>query len=184
MKRLCVYGVLLALGAGALACGGNSTLNEDKATVYLVAEVKKYNPDISVQQGAAGVDVSIENLIIHSFTKDPTGTVSSAQDVRLTRWVSTPYRTDGGTTAGPQWVNDIDVYVPAGDQATLENYRVYPAEYLLKPPLLNLFPSHGGVDPETGETHVRETLKVDLYGTTMGGKSISTTFNVAFNFFY
>ena len=181
MKRTFVYGVLLALGAGALACGGNSTLNEDKATVYLVAEVKKYNPDISVRQGA---DVSIENLIIHSFTKAPAGAVSSAQDVRLTRWVSTPYRTDGGTKAGPQWVNDVDVYVAAGGEATLQNYRVYPAEYLMKPPLLYLFPEHGGVDPETGQANIRETLKVDLYGTTMGGKPITTTFNVAFNFFY
>ena len=181
MKRIGVYGVLLALGAGALACGGNSTLNEDKATVYLVVEIKKYNPDISVRQTS---DVSIENMIIHSFTKDPTGTTSSAQDVRLTRWVSTPYRTDGGTTAGPQWVNDVDVYVAAKGNATLENYRVYPAEYLMKPPLLYLFPEHGGVDPETGEANIRETIKVDLYGTTMGGKSIMTTTNVAFNFFY
>jgi len=184
MKRMYMCGVLLALAAGTVACGGSSTLNETKPTVYLVAEIKKYNPDISVQQGVAGVDVSIENLIIHSYLKNPTGSPATAQDVRLTRWVSTPYRTDGGTKAGPQWVNDVDVFIPAGDQATLENYRVYPAEYLQKPPLLYLFPEHGGVDPETGETHIRETLKVDLYGQTVAGKSISTSFNVAFNFFY
>ncbi len=181
MKRLFIYGVLLALGAGAVACGGNSTLNEDKATVYLVVEIKKYNPDISVRNTA---DVSIESMTIRSFLKDPDGTVSSAQDVRLTRWVSTPYRTDGGATAGPQWINDVDVYIPAGDEAALENYRVYPAEYFRQAPLVYLFPENGGVDPETGQANIRETLKVEIFGTTMGGKSISTVTNIAFNFFY
>jgi len=181
MKRLFIYGVLLALGAGAMACGGNSTLNEDKATVYLVVEVVKYNPDISVRSTA---DVTIENMTIHSFLKDSTGSPSSAQDVRLTRWVSTPYRTDGGTKAGPAWTSDLDVYVPAAGEATLENYRVYPSEYFRQAPLLYLFPENGGVDPETGQPNIRETLKVDLYGQTVAGKSISTTFSVAFNFFY
>jgi len=181
MKRLYIYGVLLALAAAVMSCGGNSTLNEDKATVYLAVEITEYNPDISVQSTA---DVSISDMSIKSFTKDPAGTTSSAQDVRLTRWVSTPYRTDGGAKAGPQWVNDVDVFVPAGDEAKLQNYRVYPAEYLRQPPLLYLFPEHGGVDPETGSNHIRETMRVEIFGTTMGGKSISVVFNVAFNFFY
>jgi len=181
MKRLYMCGVLLALVAGTIGCGGNSTLNEDKATVYLVVEIKKYNPDISVRTTA---DVTVESMNIKSFLKDPSGTLSSAQDVRLTRWVSTPYRTDGGTKAGPQWINDIDVFIPAGDEASLENYRVYPAEYFRQAPLLYLFPENGGVDPETGQANIRETMKVEIFGTTMGGKSISVVTNVAFNFFY
>ncbi len=181
MKRLYLCGVLLAMTAGMVACGGNSTLNETKPTVYLVINIEKYNPDISVRSTA---DVSIESMSIQSFLKDPSGTVSSAQDVRLTRWVSTPYRTDGGTKAGPQWTNDVDVYIPAGDKAALENYRIYPAEYLRQAPLLYLFPENGGVDPETGQPNIRETIKVEIFGTTMGGKSISVVANFAFNFFY
>ncbi len=181
MKRLWQFGALMVLGVAALGCGGNSTLNEDKASVYLAVEIKEYNPDISVSQTA---DIYIKDMTIRSFLKDPGGTPSNAQDVRLTRWVVDPYRTDGGTTASPRWVHDIDVYVAAGGEAALENYRVYPAEFFREAPLVYLFPENGGVDPETGRTNIRQTLKIEIFGTTMGGKSISVVTNVAFNFFY
>ncbi len=181
MKRLWQFGALVVLAAVALGCGGNSTLNEDKPTVYLAVEITEYNPDISISQSA---DVTITNMSIKSFLKNPAGGPSNAQDVRLTRWVVDPYRTDGGTVASPRWVHDIDVYVAAGGEASLENYRVYPAEYFRHAPLVYLFPENGGVDPETGQTNIRQTLKIEIFGTTMGGKSISVVTRVAFNFFY
>jgi hypothetical protein len=100
----------------------------------------------------------------------------------LTRWVVTPYRTDGGTVASPQWTHDTDVYVPAGGSADLSNYRVYPSEYLSQPPLNNLLPENGGFDPETGNRNIRQTLRVEVFGRTVSGKTVSVTFNVAFNF--
>ncbi len=181
MKRLVQLCALLVLAAGAVACGGNSTLNETEAPVYLTAEVKEYNQD--VQMSTSG-DVGITKLEIHSFSKDPNAVLTSAEDVRLTRWVVNAVRTDGGTKASPQWIYDVDVYVPAGGTASLENYRVFPAEYFQQPPLSYLLPENGGVDPETGNTNIRQTLQVEIFGTTSGGKSISVKFNVGFNFTY
>ncbi|NOZ78211.1 MAG: hypothetical protein GXP48_03310 [Acidobacteria bacterium] len=182
MKRLAQVFILLTLVAGMVACGGNSTLNDTEAAVYLQAEVKKYTPD--VHMSTIGGDVTIDHLIIHSFSKDPNATLNANQDVHLTRWVVTSERADGGTKVSPQWVNTVDVYVPAGGSADLENYRVFPEEYFHQAPLSYLFPENGGIDPETGNTNIRQTLNIELFGRTASGKSVSVAFSVTFNFMY
>ena len=182
MKRLVQVSVLLALVAGLVACGGNSTLNDTEAAVYLQAEVKLYDPD--VHMSTIGGDVTIEHLIIHSFSKDPNATLNANQDVHLTKWVITPERSDGGTKASPQWINTVDVYVPAGGSADMVTYRVFPAEYFHEAPLSYLFPENGGIDPETGNTNIRQTLNIEIFGRTASGKSVSVTFSVGYNFMY
>lgn len=181
MKRMLQLSVLLVMAVGAVSCGGSSHLNDTEAVVFLTAEITEYNPDISI---ASTADVSIGKMSIKSNPKDPSATLSSAQDVRLTRWQVTPVRTDGGTTASPTWTSDLDVYVAAGGSAELENYRVFPAEYFTQIPLSYLLPENGGFDPETGNTNIRQSLKVEIFGTTVSGKSVSVVFTVAFNFFY
>ena len=181
MHRALVYCGLAAVLLGTVSCGGNSTLNETEAAVFLTVDITQYNPEIDVSTTA---DVTIDTMSINSHPKDPSGTLSANQDVNLSRWVVTPYRTDGGTTASPQWVHDMSVYVPAGGTANLTNYRVYPAEYLSQPPLNWLLPENGGVDPETGQTHIRQSLKIEIYGTTVSGKSVKAEKIVAFNFTY
>ncbi len=180
MNRIVPVSVLAMVSVLALSCGGNSSLNDDGAVVYLTAEIGLYNPDISV---CFPGEVTIAELTIRSESKDPTGTLTANQDVILTRWVVTPYRTDGGTATSPQWSHDVDVFVPAGGQADLQNYRVYPAEYLSQPPLSYLLPENGGFDPETGNRNIRQSLRVEIFGRTVSGKSISVRpFTVAFNF--
>ncbi len=182
MKRLVQICVLAVLTAGMVACGGNSTLNDTEAAVYLQAEVKKYTPDVKMSTAAG--DVTIDHLIIHSFSKDPNATLSSSQDVHLTRWVVTPERADGGTKASPQWENTVDMYIPAGSTGDFENYRVFPAEYFHQAPLVYLFPENGGVDPETGQTNIRQTLNIEIFGRTASGKSVSVKFSLTYNFMY
>ena len=179
MKPFVQVSVFAVVAALAVSCGGNSTLNDTQAVVVLSADVSLYTPDISVCSPA---EVTIATLSINSKAKSSATTLSSAQDVVLTRWVVTPYRTDGGTAVSPTWSHDLDVYVPAGGTASLTNYRVYPAEYLTQAPLSYLLPENGGFDPETGNRNIRETLKVEIFGQTVSGKSVSVVFNVAFNF--
>jgi hypothetical protein len=79
----------------------------------------------------------------------------------------------------------VSVYVPYNGNAQLENYRVFPAEYFNELPLSHLLPENGGFDPETGQTNIRQSLSVEIFGTTVAGKSVSCEpFTVAFNFFY
>jgi hypothetical protein len=107
-----------------------------------------------------------------------------SQDVRLLRWVVTPYRNDGGTTASPEFVIDQGVIVPAGGTTDLENYIVYGVDHLAEPPLISLLPENGGVDPETGSTNIRQGLVLQMFGETMSGKSVATIpQTIQFNFF-
>ncbi len=178
-SRICV---VLALAVAVVSCGGNSSLDNSVASVFLTVNIQENNPDIDIcfQVG----DITVDNMEITSNTKDPGGTVSANQDVTLTRWVITPYRTDGGSTASPEWSYDQSVFVPAGGSAGLDNYRVYPFEFLREVPLANLLPENGGFDPETGNTNIRQSLELQIFGRTASGKSIATEkVSIAFNFF-
>ena len=92
--------------------------------------------------------------------------------------------TDGGSTASPEWTYDTGVFVPAGGSSNLENYRVYPLELLSEIPLANLLPENGGFDPETGNSNIRQSFELQIYGQTVSGKSVSTVpISIGFNFF-
>ena len=182
MQRALPIFALSVVLAVTLSCGGNSTMNDTEAVVFLTADVTEYMPDINI---AVAADVTISSMTIESHPKDPDADLTANQDVNLERWVITPQRIDGGSTASPQWQVDQHVYVPAGSSATLSNYRVFPEEYFHELPLSNLYPENGGSDPETGQSNIRQTLKIEIYGTTVSGKSVKCgPFNVAFNFYY
>ncbi len=185
MNRTLLMGMVVGLVALSLSCGGNSTLDDTPAAVALTIEVTLYNPDIDVcTQTALGADLSIDNMSIASHAKSPDVTLTSNSDVTLSRWVVTPTRTDGGSTASPEWSHDLTVYVPAGGSTALANYRVYPVEYLRELPLSNLLPENGGVDPETGNRNIRESMYVQVFGRTLSGKAVATErVPIAFNFY-
>jgi hypothetical protein len=185
MKRITSVGIMLAVVLLLGSCGGNSTLDDSEAAVFITVEIDEYNPDIDIcTYIATGVDVSIESMTVTSNAKAVGGSLGSAQDVRLVRWVITPERNDGGTTASPQAIFDQGIIVPAGGSTDLDNWRVYPVEYLSDNPLGYLLPQNGGVDPETGNRNIRQRLVLQMFGETMSGKSIaSVPQSIQFNFF-
>jgi hypothetical protein len=185
MKRITSVGILLAAVLVLGSCGGNSTLDDTEAAVYITVEIEEYNPDIDICQYIGfGSDVAIETMTVSSRAKAPGTTLGDAQDVRITRWVITPERNDGGATASPQAIFDQGIIVPAGGTTDLDNWRVYPVEYLSDVPLGYLLPQNGGFDPETGNNNIRQRLVLQMFGETMSGKSIaSVPQTIQFNFF-
>jgi hypothetical protein len=169
MNRILVVCATLALVVGGISC--NSSLDDNEAVVYLTVTDIQYGGGAFVSVCLGG-DVTIESLTINSEVKGGVP-VSTAQDVTLTRWVVTPYRTDGGTVTSPVWVRDLDIHVPAGGTTTLTNFNYYPAEFYHDPPLLYLFPENGGFDPETGERTIEESLRVEWFGHTLSGQNVS-----------
>lgn len=183
MKRIPLVCIVAALAIVAGSCGGNSTLDDSESSVALTVEIEEYNPDIDVCF-TAGIDVAISQMNVKSNPKNPDAVTSANQDVTINRWEITPYRTDGGSTASPVWVHDMTVFVPVDGETQLENYRVYPAEYFDEVPLSYLLPENGGTDPETGQTNVRQSLRLQMFGRTVGGRAVSTEpISIAFNFF-
>jgi hypothetical protein len=173
--------VPVALAALVLAGCGNNDSAKTEAEVYLSATQQPGPADVPM---SAGGDVTIPTLILNSHAKSPSVVLSQQDDVVLNDWVVTCTRSDGGATASPQWQNFETVYVPAGGATSLQNYRIFPAEYFQQPPLFQLFPQNGGFDKETGKTNIRQTLHVQIFGQTVAGKKISVAFDVNLNFFY
>lgn len=171
MRRFCVISIALLLVGGLMACSGSSALDNSDSPVFLTVDVTENDPDVNV---CAPVDVTVTQMSIYSKPKDPDGSLTANQDVNLRDWVVTPEREDGGTVVSPVWTTQQNVYVPAAGTASLDNYRVYPVEYLSDAPFNYLFPENGGFDPETGAASVRETLNLVISGRTVSGKTIST----------
>jgi hypothetical protein len=182
MKRITPVFVTLALALVVWSCGGNSTLDNTEAAVFLTVDIEEYFPDVDIC--LLPTDIAVSKISILSESKNPNASLGANQDVNLRRWVIRPYRTDGGSTASPEWTYDQAVYVPAGGTASLENYRVYPKEYLGEVPLANLLPENGGFDPETGNDNIRQSFELQIYGQTVSGKNVATVpVSIAFNFF-
>jgi hypothetical protein len=168
MNRIFLLCATLALVVGGLSC--SSSLDDSEAVVLLTVTDIDYGGGAFVSV-CLGQDVTISSLTIKSEIKGG-ATGGTAQDVILTRWVVTPYRTDGGTVASPVWVRDLDIHIPANGQTDLSDFNFYPAEFYDEPPLLYLFPENGGFDPETGERTVEESLKVEWFGHTLSGRNV------------
>jgi len=172
MYRLLTICVLVAGLIFSAGCSGGSALDNTGAAVFLTMEIEAYNPEVNVC--AAAGDLFIETINIESKPKNPDAILTANQDVRITDWEVTARRTDGGTVTSPDWYNAVSVFVPGGGSATLENYRIYPEEYLDDPPFNYLFPENGGLDPETGAASVRQALRLVISGRVVSGKAIST----------
>jgi hypothetical protein len=174
--------LIAALTIAVVSCGGGSNLDDTEAPVVLTIEITQYTPDIDICL-SEGIDVIVSQMSINSNPKNPGGVLGPNADVLLRRWVVTPARTDGGTVASPQWVYDQTVLVEAGGTADLQNYRVFPSEYFNLEPLVNLRPENGGFDPETGQSNIRQSLRLQIFGETVAGKKVSTVeVPIAFNF--
>lgn len=183
MKNIKVLTKALTLGL-ALALAGCSAGNhsaDEEAPVILTVDVREGPADVNI---AVPQDVAIGQMEIKSQAKAPGTTLGPQADVILTEWVITPVRSDGGTVASPQWREFRNVTVPAGGTVSLENYRVFPAEYFNQQPLVQLFPQNGGVDRETGKTNIRQRLQIQVFGKTVSGRRVTLRFDWNLNFFY
>ena len=179
LLTICVLAAGLVLSAG---CSGGSALDNTEAAVFLTVEIDEYDPEVNVC--AVFGDLTIASMNIESKPKDPDGDLTANQDVSLRDWYVTPRRTDGGTVTSPEWYNAISVFVPAGGTTGLQNYRIYPEEYLDDPPFNYLFPENGGIDPETAQPLVREALGLVISGRVVSGKTISAQpVEAAFRFY-
>jgi hypothetical protein len=175
--RLACIVLFVAAGMGLVGCGNNSS-SKTEADVYLSEAVQPGPAEVSVSSGA---DVTIDTLTITSHSKNSAATLTQQEDVILDTWVVTCARTDGGTAISPQWTNFYTAYVPAGGSTSLQNYRIFPSEYFLQPPLNQLL-VYPFLDKETNNPFIRQRLHIAIYGKEVSGKKISLEFDVNLKF--
>lgn len=177
--RLALIVLFVVAVTGLVGCSNNNSAKTE-ADVYLSEGVQPGPAEVSVSSGA---DVIIPTLTITSHSKNPGAALTQQEDVILNQWVVTSTRTDGGTVASPQWTNYYQVYVPAGGTASISNYRIFPSEYYLQPPLnqLLVWPY---LDKETNNPFIRQRLHIAIYGKEVSGKNISLEFDVNLKFMF
>lgn len=181
MKTHRVAYILAAVAVLAMLGGCSNHTADTEAPVFLSADMREGTVDIDISVPA---DVGIPSLTIASHLKSIEGTPTAQQDVYLNEWVITCTRTDGGTVTSPVWHNFLPVYVPAGGQAQLNNFRIFPSDYYKQAPLNQLFPENGGHDSETGKRNIRQRAHIEIYGSTVAGRKVSVGFDINLNFFY
>ena len=175
--RLACIALFVAALTSLVGCHSNSSARTE-ADVYLSEAVQPGPAEVSVSSGA---DVIIPTLTISSHAKNPGATLTQQDDVILNQWVVTCTRSDGGTVASPQWTNFYTAYVPAGGSTSLANYRIFPSEYYLQPPLNQLL-IYPFLDKETNDPFIRQRLHIAIYGKEVSGKNVSLEFDVNLKF--
>ncbi len=137
----------------------------------VVIEIYSYNPDISVSTNPG---VTIRDMTIMG---------QIGRDLHLTGVHISPYRTDGGTVDSQTWTQEISIFVSARGIAELHDSLIYPAEEFANAPLVYLDPVVHGNDPQTGESNIRQSLRLVVTGVTATGQRVeSTPVNIPFNF--
>ncbi len=186
MKRITSVGVVLAAALVLGSCGGNSTLDDTEAVVYITVDIEEYNPDIDIcayhrrrgrhrhrdderdiqRRKRRGRPWAARRTCGFSAGSSPPSAMTAAPRLR-------PRRSSTRASSSP----------PAGPPIWT-NWRVYPVEYLNEIPLAYLLPENGGVDPETGNRNIRQRLVLQMFGETMSGKSVASIPQpIQFNFF-
>jgi hypothetical protein len=171
---------ILALGALVVGCSGGNHSANTEAPIFLSVDIPAGPADVNM---ICSPDVTISSMSIKSQPKAPGATLSPQDDVTLSEFVVTPTRTDGGTVASPQWRNYYNISIPEGGTASLNNYRIFPADFFQQPPLNQLLPPNTGFDRETGSTNIRQMLHVEIFGKTVGGDAVSVAFDVTLRFY-
>jgi hypothetical protein len=177
-RPLVLLAVLATLAAG---CSSN-TQGDSASPVYLTCDFTLLPAQWNVASNSL---LQFDTTTLTSKIKSPSAAAGSSSflDTQVATYAIVWARIDGGKTASKTESFGGNVIVPAGGVSTLTNYPFMSISALQQPPLSNLWPSNGGVDPETGRTEIRQTGTVTWYGHTMSGQpvtSVPAVFNMTF----
>jgi hypothetical protein len=177
-RPLVLLAVLATLAAG---CSSN-TQGDSASPVYLTCDFTLLPTQWNVASNSL---LQFDTTTLTSKIKSPSAAAGSSSflDTQVATYAIVWARIDGGKTASKTESFGGNVIVPAGGVSTLTNYPFMSISALQQPPLSYLWPSNGGVDPETGRTEIRQTGTVTWYGHTMSGQpvtSVPAVFNMTF----
>jgi hypothetical protein len=182
MKKLSLpLALMAALAAVAAGCSTN-TQGDSASPVFLTCQ---FTLRPGVWDVASNTFIQFKTTTLTSKLKSPTagGGSTTFLDTQVDTYAVVWTRIDGGKTASKTETFAPGVIVPAGGTSTLTDYPFMTASALQQPPLSYLFPSNGGIDPETGRTEIRQTGTVTFYGHTLSGQpvtSVPATFDMIF----
>lgn len=170
-KTLLSFG-LIALAVLAASC--NSRTDKSEGSVLLtISRFDGLPTSISVNGLAAvGGLVSVDELTLENFPKDPLGQVSNLMDVELRTYEIVYTRADTGTRRPPTKVQGFFGNVPVRGTDQINNLVLLDGEQLDQPPLSDLLFENGGFDKETNSRTIRINCALRFFGRTIAGDSV------------
>ena len=129
---------------------------------------------IGISVNSTGGFVSVGEVTISNFAKDPTGVVSDLMNVEIQSYEVTFTRADSGTRVPPKLVRGLFGAVPVGGTLVIEGLPVVDADQLGNPPLSDLLFQNGGFDKETGSTTIKLNLLLRFFGRTLSGDEVES----------
>lgn len=169
MRLVAVLGAALALAMAG--CSADYVEGDSSTVLLLIEAINDGAPILSDVRGAGDNDSTIVNCRTEAKvsvrTKNPTQTVATVQDVRLTRYEVSYRRSDGRGVQGvdvPYTISgNITITAPAGGDTTTVAIDLVRHQAKLLPPLSNI----------TGLQLVTMFADVTLSGATISGSNVS-----------
>lgn len=170
MKRVLLFGLIVALMGAAVACTNDE--GETESPVFITV-------DLELQPGFVNVEipapVQIQTIELTSRLKNPTQTDPQGfADTQITSYTVRFRRTDGGTRVPAVQTFGAGIRVPSGGNATLSNFPVLPFSAIQQSPFDQLLPFNGGVDRETGRAEIQTIFDLTFYGHTVSGHRVQS----------
>lgn len=165
--------LLVLIGLSALVLCSCSDINEQTSPVELVATAEQDIQVIDLSDAECG---SLGTIELRAIVKNTAVDDTRFLDVKLQQMRVSYQRTDGGKLIPQPFVQSISGLLPASGAATaLNDFFVFQVNAFTQAPFAALFPTNGGVDPETGQPFVKMDVVMEIFGETLSGENVATS---------
>ena len=159
-----------------LAACNSSDLGKQNSPVGLIVTNKQNLSTIDLN-GGTGCNVDVGTINLQSFIKNPNAnndiTVNpELNNIQITRYRVSYQRVDGGTLVPAPFVRSIDILLTPGAESTGNKFTVIQSDAFSQAPFAALL-SGNGRDPETNRPFITMDVIVEVFGSTLGGETVS-----------
>ena len=173
------------VAVSALGCPTSGNLSKtDSGGVYLsVTDFDGLPVVVSVSEVIAnnrGV-LSVGELTVASIAVNQVQPVSPLMNTEMEVYEVGFNRADLGTQVPQPTERRIFGTVPPNGVIIYDDLTIMTQEEFVNPPLSNLLPQNGAVDPETGSEAILLNLELKFFGQTLNGTKVETRVPARFN---
>jgi len=160
----------LLLAAGLTACTNKAGTSESPVTITVNLKNQPLVVNVSANAPVQIQEIDLLSHLKNANATDPQGFAT----VQLSYYTVVYSRRDGGKMIPAPETFAVGGTIPAGGNATLNNYPVMLASATQQSPFDQLLPFNGGIDQETGLNEIQIFYSLTFFGTTVSGQRVQS----------